>query len=77
MVMYSLKRHLGIEIAPNPCPKCGGKMFKIPCKCPFRRKGWALCAKCLNAACGYQMGLVKRGRRDRTNSLGGLSALSQ
>ena len=55
----------GIKIVEPKCPKCGGPMFRITCKCPFRRKGWALCAKCLNPACAHTMGLVKvcRGRR--------------
>jgi hypothetical protein len=76
MVMHAHKKVAGLSFAPIPCPRCGGKLFIIPCKCPFRRKGWAICAKCLNPACAHQIGLVKRSRKDRTG-MGGLHALSQ
>lgn len=77
MTMHSKHRNsLGLQMAPAPCPRCGKPMIVIPCKCPFRRKGWALCAKCLNPACAHQMGLVKRRRGDR-KSIGGLYALAQ
>lgn len=61
----------GIITIKNPCPKCGSAMFQIPCKCPQRRAGWAVCAKCLSSKCGHIMGTQKRrGRGGRRGKLG-------
>jgi len=53
----------GVEIAPGEkCAKCGSSMVKRPCPCPFKRKGWATCAKCVNRRCGTVKGLKMRAR---------------
>ena len=55
------KRHGDvIEIAPNPCPECGSRMFVRPCPCRFARKGWATCAKCMQPKCAHVIGLTKK-----------------
>ncbi|MFA5377901.1 MAG: hypothetical protein WC455_19280 [Dehalococcoidia bacterium] len=61
-VMRPGKTVAGINIPDVKCAKCGGPVFEIPCKCPFKRKGWARCAKCLNPKCAHQQGLVKNKR---------------
>lgn len=77
-MIRSARQSLGIQIAEQPCPRCGGRMMRIPCKCPFRRQGYAVCAKCLNPACAHQVGLVKRQRAVRHSGLGGaFNAFSQ
>ena len=68
MVMGTGQKVAGIEVVENPCPKCGHSMFKKPCPCPFRRKGWATCAKCLNPKCAYTMGLTMRARGSRARA---------
>lgn len=56
----------GIIVIKTPCPKCGSAMFQIPCKCPQRRAGWAICAKCINPKCVHIIGVQKRrGHRGR------------
>lgn len=50
------------HIADMKCPACGSAMVKRPCPCPFRRKGWATCAKCINKRCAKNVGLTKRAR---------------
>jgi len=54
---------LGLTISETVCPKCGSAMFVKRCPCPFKRKGWATCAKC--AGCGHTVGLVMRARSAR------------
>lgn len=65
----------GIIVIETPCPKCGAAMFQIPCKCPQRRAGWAICAKCINPKCAHIKGIEKRrgpNRRRRSNNPFGL-----
>lgn len=64
----------GIITIKSPCPKCGSAMFQIPCKCPQRRQGWAICAKCFNPGCGTIIGVQKRknARRGRVRNPFGL-----
>ena len=62
--MISTASHdLGLDIADVPCPHCGSGMFVKKCPCPFKKKGWATCAKCVS--CGHTVGLVMRARSER------------
>lgn len=49
-------------VAGQKCPRCGSALVKRPCPCPFKRKGWATCAKCINKKCAANVGLTKRAR---------------
>ena len=42
------------------CPKCKGAVFLKPCPCPFKRKGWKVCARCFNPRCATVIGVQKR-----------------
>lgn len=50
------------------CPKCGGALFRKPCPCPFKRRGFATCARCLNPKCATVVGLETRKDRGRRRS---------
>ena len=51
------------------CPKCGSGLFLKPCPCPFKRKGWKVCARCLNPRCATVVGIRRReGRRPRSGA---------
>jgi hypothetical protein len=69
MISTAQPKVAGIITIETPCPKCQSRMFQIPCKCPQRRQGWAICAKCFNPKCGTIVGIKKRrehrGRRIR------------
>jgi len=67
MALHSRAKGIaGLKTTKTPCPKCGSAMFVKPCPCPFKRKGWLTCAKCLNPACSATVGLVRRkGRAGR------------
>lgn len=41
------------------CPKCGSHLFRKPCPCPFKRKGWKICARCVNPACATVVGIER------------------
>lgn len=55
----------GLELAPNPCPKCGGRMFKRPCPCFLARKGWSECARCADPKCANVVGLKRKSKLSR------------
>lgn len=56
----------GITIEDRKCPRCNGPLFRKPCPCPFKRKGWEVCARCLNPSCATVVGIKKKaGRRGR------------
>jgi len=64
MILHAGGQATGTEIMPGQrCPRCGSKMMRRPCPCPFRRAGWAICAKCVNRKCGMTVGLKKRPKR--------------
>ena len=67
-MIATAKHDLGLEIADALCPSCGSAMFKKKCPCPFRRKGWGTCAKCIK--CGHTVGLVMRERTSRAGAPG-------
>ena len=41
----------GVGIHSKPCPKCKSAMFIKPCPCFARRRGWLVCAQCINPKC--------------------------
>jgi len=54
----------GVVVKPkDKCEKCGGPVFRKPCPCFMRNRGWAICAKCLNPKCSHTMGLKKKPMR--------------
>jgi hypothetical protein len=61
-------KDLGLDIASVLCPSCGSAMFVKKCPCPFTRKGWATCAKCVG--CGHTVGLTMRSRSARGGAPG-------
>ncbi len=44
------------------CPACGSPLVRRSCPCPFRRKGWATCAQCINKRCKKTVWLAMRKR---------------
>lgn len=49
-----------ILVDDRRCPKCHGPIFLKPCPCPFKRQGWARCARCLNPKCATVVGLERK-----------------
>jgi hypothetical protein len=47
-------------VTGDRCPKCGGPAFRKPCPCPFKRRGWTVCARCFNPACATVFGIRRR-----------------
>lgn len=69
--MRKKKSVAGLTVEETRCPKCGGPMFRKPCPCPFKRKGWEACARCFNPACATVVGIRRRpGRSGRKNRIG-------
>lgn len=64
MIMHTTgaKVEVAMIVPGKTCPSCGSKMTRRPCPCPFRRKGWATCAQCVNRRCKKTVGLEKKKR---------------